>query len=97
MKYTRNSSEIMLLPGQQLRLRVYQKMCSSRSSALQGVWLGLKIVLVFKHHVQLKMELVLLKAPKGGGGIAKISGLDISNRTETPECISHTSKFNFQS
>jgi len=35
MKYMRNSSEITLLPARQLKLLVYQKMCSSRLSALQ--------------------------------------------------------------
>ena len=61
MKYMRNSSEVTLLPDRQLRLLVYQKMCSSRLSALQavqGVWLGLRIVLVLKRRIQLKMELL---------------------------------------
>ena len=56
-----NSSEIMLLPGRQLRLLVCQKMCLLRLSALQGVWICLKVILVLKHRVQLKMGLFTLK------------------------------------
>ena len=51
MKYMRNFSEITFLPGRQLRLLVYQKMCLLRLSALQGVWFGLKVILVFKHRI----------------------------------------------
>ena len=88
MKYMQNSSEITLLLGRQLRLLVYQKMYSSRSSALQGVWFGPRIILDFDFKCRVSVEVGVVKAPQGE------KSQRIRHRIEKNhfECISHTFK-----